>query len=52
MDPIIATLIITALLLVWLIPNDVWSFAFYLLTLGIVGTVFYWTFLYWISTWG
>ena len=50
MDPLLGAVIISGLLLVWLIPNDVWTFAFYLLTLGVVGFVFYWSFIFWLAS--
>ena len=51
MDPILGAMIISGLLLIWLIPSDVWSFFFYLLAVGVVGTIFYWSFIFWLTTW-
>ena len=41
MDPITATVIVSGLLLLWLIPNDVITFALYLGAVFVVGYVFY-----------
>ena len=50
MDPITITLIVSGLLLLWLIPNDVWTFALYLGAVFIVGWVFYIAAIMWLTS--
>ena len=49
MDPLLATAIICALIIVIIVPADVWKMLLVLGTLFVVGTVGFWAFILWMG---